>query len=344
MPRSSVKNLLGKIGFTRRNWIIVGILVGVLLVVAAIVAAVVLVKERKAFAELEVMKQAQAELLLDATDIYYQKYEELNGDSPDYFEAMKEADSVYDLNQRWSAIDNAQMQKVRILQDNLNEVSDDCRRQEECWYTARDFFNDMENTLSFHEQFLQAWSESDSYKGNELATTANEYLDRAQSSLSDWSDGLTSWMSLSQFLAHSSFHGDAVQVVADEYQLIKTYCPEIDPDFHEYARYKTACKSSDSDSFIRLNKHDSYYLESPIKLTGSVSPNAQKIVVTARGGSGEDVYTLRDFSPGDTSFYYRASPELNNLWSGYNEFFFVVQFEGGRTQTTKTSISYYNYD
>ena len=85
--------------------------------------------------------------------------------------------------------------------------------------------------------------------------------------------------------------------------------------------------------------------EEPVTFTGTVSPNVTKIVATAyyyEGfGSEErstDVYTLSQFTPGDSTFTYRAKMEWNNLGYGANDYMFTAYFDDGRQKAVSVTI------
>lgn len=109
------------------------------------------------------------------------------------------------------------------------------------------------------------------------------------------------------------------------------------------------------DNYITLNSpaNESTILEEPIVFKGVVSPNTKKIVVKASGGvygGGvdnpgfpyyEDVYTLKNFNYGDSSFVYRAKVEWLNLTYGSNDYEFTAYFDDGSTKSTRVSIYYH---
>ena len=97
----------------------------------------------------------------------------------------------------------------------------------------------------------------------------------------------------------------------------------------------------------------------PIEFTGEVSPNTEKIVVTATGGNPDcnadfeasyggtcakyinDTYTLASFELGDDSFIYRVKYEWDNLTDGTNSYTFTAHFDDGSTKSTELSIESY---
>lgn len=87
------------------------------------------------------------------------------------------------------------------------------------------------------------------------------------------------------------------------------------------------------------------FYEEPVVFSGEVSPNVEKIIVTAyypdsmdRSKTLKDVYTLQDFQPGDTSFTYRAKVAWDNLGYGLNSYTFVAYFTDGSEQTATVNI------
>jgi len=86
--------------------------------------------------------------------------------------------------------------------------------------------------------------------------------------------------------------------------------------------------------------------EEPIEFNGMVSPNAEKIVVTAKSYSSEngiskeqnDIYTLKNFKKGDSSFRYKASQEFNNLSFGSNHYEITAFYDDGTTITKNLNI------
>ena len=97
--------------------------------------------------------------------------------------------------------------------------------------------------------------------------------------------------------------------------------------------------------------------ELPIEFTGSVSKNTTKIVVTATAtnpkcvpdvvctASINDVYTLKDFKHGDTSFIYRAKTEWGNLIESpeKNHYTFTAHFDDGSTETVSIGVNFFPY-
>lgn len=93
----------------------------------------------------------------------------------------------------------------------------------------------------------------------------------------------------------------------------------------------------------------------PVEFTGEVSPNTEKIVVTATGGDPNcnentdgacakyinDTYTLANFELGDDSFIYRAKYEWDNLTGGMNNYKFTAHFDDGTIKSTSINIESY---
>jgi hypothetical protein len=102
----------------------------------------------------------------------------------------------------------------------------------------------------------------------------------------------------------------------------------------------------DGASFITLTTpSNNEALESlPIIFSGIVSPDTNKVVVSAEGGEGDsaysDVYTLNDFNVGDESFTYRAKPDWDNLLNGLNDYQFTAYFTDGSEANAYISIIY----
>ncbi|MBI4234694.1 hypothetical protein HY604_00135 [Candidatus Peregrinibacteria bacterium] len=84
----------------------------------------------------------------------------------------------------------------------------------------------------------------------------------------------------------------------------------------------------------------------PVIFKGTVSSDAEKVVVTAKGYDNahnkgyKDVYTLKDFKKGDGTFTYRAKPEWKNMNIGRNDYEFEVFFEDGSSRTAEIAINY----
>lgn len=85
--------------------------------------------------------------------------------------------------------------------------------------------------------------------------------------------------------------------------------------------------------------------EEPLTFTGTVSPNVEKIVATAYYYEGfesaersTDIYTLTQFTPGDTTFTYRAKMEWNNLGYGANDYMFTAYYDDGRQKAVSVTI------
>lgn len=90
------------------------------------------------------------------------------------------------------------------------------------------------------------------------------------------------------------------------------------------------------------------FMVQPIELKGTVSPNVNKIVVKAWRSAGDytrfsygpyayegyqDVYTLQNFKPGDSTFTYKAAENFSNLSVGPNNYEFTAYFDDGSTKT-----------
>ena len=107
-------------------------------------------------------------------------------------------------------------------------------------------------------------------------------------------------------------------------------------------------------NFITIDspENDQTFYEEPIVFSGVVSPNTEKIVVTASaerdtnpdgpivGHSYEDVYTLQQFSLGDEEFTYRAAGDWLNLTNGSNNYEFTAYFDDGTTKSAYLDIYY----
>ncbi len=101
------------------------------------------------------------------------------------------------------------------------------------------------------------------------------------------------------------------------------------------------------ENFITINSPedgDAFHYE-PIVISGDISSNVEKIVVTAyypdsmdRSNTLKDVYTLQEFQPGDTSFTYRAKVSWNNLGPGLNSYTFVAYFTDGSEETATVNV------
>lgn len=92
------------------------------------------------------------------------------------------------------------------------------------------------------------------------------------------------------------------------------------------------------------NDEQTFY-EEPINFSGTVSPDAIKIVVkqsTTQVTDGpipnSDVYTLQNFKPGAATFSYQAKNSFNNLYAGTNEFQFTATFVDGSQKSDKVKI------
>lgn len=100
--------------------------------------------------------------------------------------------------------------------------------------------------------------------------------------------------------------------------------------------FKLQSNISDGETFWTL----------PILFKGTVSNNAEKVVVSAKGYDNahnkgyKDVYTLEDFNKGDGTFTYRAKPEWKNLNIGRNDYEFEVFFDDGNSITQEIAINY----
>ncbi|MFA4814931.1 MAG: hypothetical protein WC924_03505 [Candidatus Gracilibacteria bacterium] len=88
-----------------------------------------------------------------------------------------------------------------------------------------------------------------------------------------------------------------------------------------------------------------HFHEEPVIFTGTVSPNTTKIVATAHyydsfdaSERSTDVYTLTQFTPGDTTFTYRAKMEWDNLGYGESDYLFTAYFDDGRQKAVNVTI------
>ena len=113
-----------------------------------------------------------------------------------------------------------------------------------------------------------------------------------------------------------------------------------------------AAVTYEGESFITLTSpnESALFTIEPIEFTGTVSPNTEKIVVTATGGDLNcgnegvcaqyinDTYTLQDFKVGDEDFVYRAKQDWDNLTGGINNYTFTAHFDDGSTESTSLNI------
>lgn len=112
--------------------------------------------------------------------------------------------------------------------------------------------------------------------------------------------------------------------------------PEEEPAY-EGANYIT----------VTSPENEADFHEEPVEFKGVVSPNTEKIVVTAtipamdmdpNAPNVVDVYTLQEFKFGDSDFIYRASMEWNNLNYGTNEYDFEAFHDDGSTSTAHLTV------
>jgi hypothetical protein len=93
-------------------------------------------------------------------------------------------------------------------------------------------------------------------------------------------------------------------------------------------------------SHIRLNDHSYYYNLAPIIITGKVSSDTQKIIVTAVGKDYHDVYQLKNYKSGDKTFQYQMKENFGNLSQGTNEYYFQAFFKDGTSENAYLRIYY----
>lgn len=131
---------------------------------------------------------------------------------------------------------------------------------------------------------------------------------------------------------------------------------EEDPAEEEEEAEEKKAEPYTGANYVTVDSPDNEFTthEEPIVFKGSVSPNANKIVVTSSGGDPwcgayadgpcfayyEDVYTLTGFKYGDDTFTYRAKFEYDNLTYGTNEYEFKAYFDDGTTKTANRTIYY----
>lgn len=78
--------------------------------------------------------------------------------------------------------------------------------------------------------------------------------------------------------------------------------------------------------------------EEPVVFKGKVSANTEKIVVTAKANGVNDVYTLKNYKAGNTTFQYQAKREYGNLAFGTNDYTFTAHFSDGQTKSATRQI------
>lgn len=85
-----------------------------------------------------------------------------------------------------------------------------------------------------------------------------------------------------------------------------------------------------------------------LEIKGSISENAEKIIVDAKGGSDiggyytDRDYQLKNFKPGDKTFTYKAKPEFNNMAVGENTYVISAYFDDGTVETEVVKVNYYS--
>lgn len=106
-------------------------------------------------------------------------------------------------------------------------------------------------------------------------------------------------------------------------------------------------KVAEVQSFIKLDPtpaDKSTIKEKSVKFTGTVSTDVTKIVVTASSENSygkiviNDKYQLKNFKPGDKTFYYNANVDWENMTMGNNFYKFEAFFEDGSTKSIEITI------
>lgn len=286
------------------------------------------------------------DIILEGSMIMFEENVRLTYADPGYYKVLGDAKSEREVKDRWNAILQAELRTVEFAQEDINGISSKCIVHKICANDAKSFISNIKRTLKLHEDYLRAWDSNDPYTGNELLSESHEYLENSKEDFSKIYLNYYSKLSQDQVNQRNSIADNSENEILSKYQSILTYCDLVDPQFHNYAMYKETCASSNASNFIELNNKKTYYYDAPIEFTGKVSSNTQKIVVTAKFGTTEDVYTLANYSAGDTTFSYKAdtnweSGDSANLAEGTNTYYFVAYFEDGKTDTSEITI-YYN--
>ncbi len=123
--------------------------------------------------------------------------------------------------------------------------------------------------------------------------------------------------------------------------------PELEPEPVVEAIVEEEAYTGESSIQLVSPASGESFHEEPVTFTGTVSPDTLKIVATAYYYEGfdssersTDVYTLTQFTPGDSTFTYRAKMEWNNLGYGENDYLFTAYFDDGRQKAVSVSINF----
>lgn len=115
--------------------------------------------------------------------------------------------------------------------------------------------------------------------------------------------------------------------------------PEAKPEDEQETKSFENSNQTQQLSFIQINspQQNSIFYEDPIFVHGSTSGDCYKIVATYNGSFGQqDVYTLQNYSLGDTTYRYGISFDWNNLTPGENNYVFEANCDGGVKQASLT--------
>lgn len=187
-------------------------------------------------------------------------------------------------------------------------------------------------------------------------TTENEDADALQAKIDELRDNAENETQSPQISEEKTEEPAVPEVESDtEIEALKTQIKGLEEQLAELKTQKA--ESYTGQNFIVLTDPASDFdtHEEPVIFTGAVSPNTTKIVVTASHGDKncsldaddmcflyeEDVYTLKAFKAGDTTFTYRAMISYNNLWFGSNNYKFTAYFDDG-TAKSDTAAGFYS--
>ncbi len=336
-----------------------GVLAFAVVLIGAIIGVGHVVNEAKTKKELELHRleqerlkhdqQAAFDLFLDGYKSLYEFYPLVKSDDPAYFAVLAKESAPYRVTDQWKAINASNRRKASYILEDINDMRLVCGLDTICSEQATDFYRLLERSIETYVGGIDAWENNSPYDGNTLMSESSDLLEETILEGDLVYDFFWTSLSEEQFDMYFSIASTAYNEASDRHAEILGYCSSISQKYEEYARYQSACVNDDLYGWIALNSHNSLVTEQPYKVTGTTSGNVRSITVTTEHWEGggwveKDTYTLKDFSSGDKSFYYRLAEKYNNLFPGSNRYDFVATMTDGSVKTAQTTLTFFDYD
>jgi hypothetical protein len=200
-------------------------------------------------------QQHQAQLKMDQSDIKFlsdliNKSLDLDDASTEnpYFDAMKNADNIYDTFSQWTGIEKKQKQQAYFSQEDVQKVVAECSK-ENCRYA--DQLKELQRAVDTRIKSLEDQNVQES---NQLSALSSQLL----------------WKNFWSIMEDPSIYKlkilgeDKINAIVDrfydaaviDYTDRKNWCSSLSSDYYSFARYKNSCNLDFKESIKNISSVD----------------------------------------------------------------------------------------